>query len=886
MPAEISKIRFSIKSLFRFAVGRLQFTVGNFVLYKRKFLVFDDIPVKQKLPTANCKLIRSVFLLFAFALTLPALAQEATITGRVTGPEGSPVESAAVGYILGGKSKGTFTDAKGNFTLTVPAGQPLMITVQLTGFKRYDVPVKLTAGEIKNFAIELEPKGGDTTEVYGVLGTGDYFPPGPIQNIPSPSGDFIGALRLVIGGSVNNELSSQYSIRGGSFDENKLYINGIEVYRPLITRSGQQEGLTIVNGDMVDRVFFSAGGYEAKYGDAMSSVLDITYRRPKKFGGTFSAGLLGGSFEVEGISKDERFTWMLGARQKSNRYLLNKLDTRGDYTTSFTDVQAFLTYNFTEHWRLDYLGNYAQNKYELRPETRETEFGTLNQALRFTVFFEGQEVNSFKTNFNALALNYMHPNERLRLRFIGSSFFSSENETFDIEGAYYIDQLETDFGKPTFGQVAFNRGVGGYLNHARNFLDALVINGEHKGDYTYNANNSILSWGLRYQHEQITDELSEWGLVDSAGYSIPFYPLEVLEVQGLIKGKAELASSRAMAFVQHIWNWKLRDTSQLELNAGVRSHYWNMNGQTIVSPRVNLSWKPHWKRQASFRVAGGLYSQPPFYRELRDFNGTVHKNVKAQTAVHAVLGGDIHFKLWNRPFRFITEAYYKYLDNLVPYEVTDVRLRYFGENQAYGYAYGIDFKLNGQFVRKADSWVNLSILRTRENLYNDRFVIYLNSDGDTIYPGYTVNNIAVDSIVNAPGFIPRPTDQIVNFSMYFQDYLPMLPDCKMSLGLVVGTGLPFGPPNHQRHLAVLRMPPYRRVDIGFSYQVIKEEKPLKESNPFRFMKSLWIGAEVYNLLQVNNTVSYYWVKDVTGRLYGIPNYLTNRQLSVRLIAKF
>lgn len=833
------------------------------------------------------RLAKLLLLPLALLTVFSASAQEATVTGRVNGPGGMPVESAAVGYILNGKSKGTFTDEKGNFTLTIPAGQTVKLVIQLTGYKQSTQPVRLAEGATKHLVIELEVIEIDTAEVNAGLGSGTIIQPGPVQYIPSAGGgDFIGSLRLLIGASVNNELSSQYSVRGGSFDENMIYINGIEVYRPFLTRSGQQEGLTIVNGDMVDKVFFSAGGYESKYGDKMSSVLDITYRRPRKFGGSFTAGLLGGGFEVEGVSKDLRFTWMLGARLKSNRYLLNRLDTRGDYTTAFSDVQTYMTYNITENWRLDYLGNYAQNKYELKPETRETEFGTLNQALRFTVYFDGQEVNSFKTNFNALSLNYSSPNQRLRLRFTGSSFFSTEDETFDIEGQYYIDQLETDFGKPSFGQVAFNRGVGGYLNHARNFLDALVANGEHRGDYYYNSGKHVFSWGAKYQYESITDELSEWGLVDSAGYSIPYYPLEVLELQNVVKGRAELQSTRATAFVQNTWNWTLRDTSQLVLNAGARTHYWDLNGQIIVSPRVNLSWKPRWKRDASFRMAGGLYSQPPFYRELRDFDGKVHTDVKAQTAVHAVLGGDINFKLWGRPFRFITEAYYKYLDNLVPYEVNDVRLRYFGQNLAYGYVYGIDFKLNGQFVSKADSWINLSLLRTRENLYNDRQVIYLNSDGDTIFPGYTVNNIPTDSIVNYPGFIPRPTDQLVNFTMFFQDYLPMLPDCKMSLALTFGTGLPVGPPNHIRHLAILRMPPYRRVDIGFSYQVIKEDKPLKESNPFRFMKSLWIGMEVYNLLQVNNTVSFYWVKDVTGRLYGIPNYLTNRQLSLRLITKF
>lgn len=823
--------------------------------------------------------------LFSRSASAQTAEATATISGQVKDKEGKPVEGAAAAYIVGRKGNSVPTDEKGRFSLTVPAEQAIMFVVQYTGYERYEAPYRLAAGETRTLSITLELKGNiDTTTVHAPLETGIYVPPAQIPYLPSPSGDFIGSLKTIIGAQSSNELSSQYSIRGGSFDENKIYVNGIEVYRPLLTRSGQQEGLTFVNGDMVDNVFFSAGGFEAKYGDAMSSVLDITYRRPHHVAGTLSAGLLGNSFEVEGCSKDLRFTWMLGARQKSNRYLLKSLDTDGEYKTGFTDVQMYLTYNVTENLRIDYLGNYAQNKYNLIPQTRETDFGTLNQALRFTVYFDGQELNSFRTNFNALSLNYDHPNHKLNLRFIGSTYLSSEDETFDVEGQYYIDQLETDFGKPSFGEVAFNRGVGGSLSHARNFLDAQLVNAEHKGSYS--MDHGALSWGVKYQHEHITEEMSEWNMVDSAGYSIPYYPLNIIELQDVVKGKADLASDRVMGYVQQTWGWTLSDTSRLSINIGVRSHYWTMNGQTIIDPRLNLTWKPHWKREVSFRLAGGLYEQPPFFREMIDYNGRVHKDVQAQTSVHAVAGGDIHFKVWNRPFRFITEGYYKYLDHIVPYEVNDVRLRYFGANMAYGYAYGIDLKLNGEFVKNTESWVNLSILRTRENLYNDLYYIYLNSDGDTIVPGYTVNNVPTDSIKVVPGYIPRPMDQLVTFSMYFQDYLPMLPDCKMNLGLVFGSGLPFGPPNHRRDLATNRMPSYRRVDIGFSYQLIKESKPLDKKNPFHFMKSLWLGAEVYNLLQVSNTISYYWVKDVTGRLYGVPNYLTNRQLSVRLIAKF
>jgi hypothetical protein len=573
---------------------------------------------------------------------------------------------------------------------------------------------------------------------------------------------------------------------------------------------------------------------------------------------------------------------MLGIRNKSNRYLLKSLDTRGDYRANFTDAQTFLTYAFTDRWSVEYLGNFATNRYTLTPQTRETDFGTLNNALRFTVFFDGQEINRFQTMFNAVAFNYEHAKWRTKLIF--SSFNTYEEETFDVQGKYYIDQLEADFGKPTFGQVAFNRGIGTFINHARNYLDAWVNNTEFKA--WYSDSNFVYTFGVRYQNELISDELSEWNYVDSVGYSIPHYPENSLDLQDVVKTRARISSNRFMGFVQVKYFTRLRDSSEFTATAGVRANYWDLNHQLVVSPRAQMTWKPHWKTDIAFKLAGGLYSQPPFYRELRDYNGTLNKNIKAQNSVHVIAGSDLSFTMWGRPFGFIAEAYYKYLDNIIPYEVNDVRIRYFGNNMARGYAYGLDLRLNGEFVKGVDSWLNISLMRTAENLYNDDYFIYLNSEGDTIIPGLTFNNVPTDSILQVPGFIPRPTDQLLTVALYFQDYLPKFEAFKMNLGLILGTGLPFGPPTHNRYQAIARMPPYRRVDIGFSYEVIKEDKPLKATSPFRFMKSLWIGAEVYNLLQVQNTISYYWVKDVTGRTYAVPNYLTNRQLSVRVIAQF
>lgn len=825
--------------------------------------------------------------IFGLACGTVVHGQTATVKGTITDSLYQPLEFAVV-HFVGGHLSAT-TDAKGNFTLTIPADTHLVIVVNLIGYREYRKSLMVKPGEVVTLNIEMESFGGilDPKIVYG---DGRIFEPAPpitpitFDHLPSVTGDMSAILRFA-GATSNNELSTQYSVRGGNFDENLVYINDVEIYRPILTRSGQQEGLSFPNPDMTDHLYFSAGGFEAKYGDKMSSVLDVRYKRPYKTRSTLSMSLLGINAEAEGATSNLRFDWMIGFRQKSNRYLLNALDTKGDYTSSYTDFQGVFTYYLTEYWNLQYLGGISLNKYNLTPATRETDFGTLNNALRFTVYFEGQVENEFQTQFHSLSLNYVGPG-KWNHKWTVSVFNSYESETFDVLGQYYIDQLEADFGKPTFGQVAFNRGVGSFLNHARNYLNAWVSNGEYKGWYN-NGRHTSMTFGVKYQRENIGDELSEWNYVDSAGYSIPFYPLNSFDLQDVVKSKAQLNSVRYSGYMQYRYSDTLKDSSQLVITAGIRAQYWDMNGQTLVSPRMQFRYMPHWKQNVIFSFSTGLYYQPPFYRELRDYNGVLNTSIKAQTSVHFVLGTDITFKAWGkRDFRFIGEVYYKYLDNLNPYEVNDVRIRYYGGNLAHGYAYGMDMRLYGEFVKGVESWLSISLLRTKENLYNDYYNIYINTDGDTIIPGYTFNDTVASVITNYPGMIPRPTDQLVTVGLYFQDYLPILPDCKMNLGLVLGTGMPFGPPNHQRYQQVFRMPPYRRLDIGFSYQIIKEDKPLRKESPFHFMKSLWAGIEVFNLLQVNNTISYYWVKDVTGRSYAVPNYLTNRQLSVRLIAHF
>jgi hypothetical protein len=832
-----------------------------------------------------------IFFLLFFSCSCVAYAQNtASVYGQVSDMNGLDIENVLVTYV-GSTELPVFTDKYGRFQLTIPAGKNVSVIFDAfeKGFIKKQVEVFMKPGERKEINTSME-LNGKTVVIHDQSDrTGEMIPISPIMfnTLPSVSDDFNKTL-MFSGANSHNELSSQYSVRGGSFDENLVYVNDIEVYRPFLSRSGQSEGLSFVNPDMVSSVLFSTGGWDAKYGDKMSSVLDVQYRRPSEIRGTVSGSLLGGSAEVEGISKDLRFTYILGIRYKSDSYILKSLDTKGDYKPSFTDVQLYTTYDLNEKWQLAFLGNLARNKYLEIPQDRQTEFGTLSQAMQLNVYFDGEELSTYQTDFGALTLTYkkiVQEEERLKLKFITSVYHSTEDETQDIQGQYYIDELQTDFGKPNFGQVIANRGVGTFLDHTRDYLDATVANVEHKG--WYKKNNKInVSWGAKYQVEMVNDQISEWKMLDSAGYTLPYNPTNVLNLEDVIKSEAHLISNRVSGYVQNTSHFKLADTSLITATVGVRANYWDANQQTVISPRANIAFKPHWKRNIIFRASGGYYYQPPFFRELMDMNGVMHTDVKAQQSIHSVLGYDELFKIWNRPFKIVVEAYYKILDQLNPYQVDDVHLSYYANNTGYGYARGLDLKLNGEFIKGTESWLNIGLLQAKEKITGDAYYTYYNSDGQRIIPGYTFNNVPVKEVLHDPGYIPLPTDQLVTFNLFFQDELPRFPDAKMHLSLIYGSPLPFGPPDAERYKDTLRMAAFRRVDIGFSYQLIKEQKPLPKSNIFHYLKSAWIGLEVFNLLQTNNTISYLWIKDVTGREYAVPNYLTSRELSVRLVLKF
>ena len=824
-----------------------------------------------------------VILVFSFG---KILSQEAIIQGKITADETFlAIEDVQIS-IEGTSISPVFSDVDGKYRMTVPAEKEIILVFNNLSYETTKKKLRLKTGEeltlnlklkFKNLLQEVTKREENRREEL------IRIDPREITQLPGASMD-ISKLLLSQGLGVqsSNELSSAYSVRGGSFDENLVYVNDIEVYRPFLVRSGQQEGLSFANPDMVSNMVFSAGGFEARYGDKLSSVLDITYRKPRQFKGSVSGSLLGGSMHVEGASGNRLFSWSIGSRYKTNQYLLRSLDVNGDYRPRFYDVQSLMNFDFTENFNLEILTNISSNKYQVVPQTRETAFGTLNQALQFKVYFDGQEVNSFETYFGAVSATFKK-RDSLRLKFIASAFKTYEDETFTVSGQYYINELETDFGDPNFGNVAFNRGIGTFINHGRNYLDATVFNTEHKG--IKKSKIGDLQWGIRFQHELINDRLSEWNFVDSAGYSIPQLSPDILELRDVIKTKIKLESSRIMGYTQYSFSKELKDTSVLSFTVGVRSNYWTLNTQNVFSPRTTLSYKPHWTADWVFKASAGYYYQPPFYREMRAFDGKVNRSLKAQQSIHFVLSSDLNFKMWNRPFKFLGALYYKQLNQLVPYEIDNVRIRYYANNNSRGFATGIDLRLNGEFVKGIESWASMSIMTVREDITNDYYYTYRDSSGNPWYPNYS-NTPKADSTLNLPGYIPRPTDQRVTFNLFFQDYLPKLPSCKMHLNLIYGTGLPFGPPSYEKYKDTLRMPSYRRVDIGFSYQLLKEGKKLKAGHPFRWTKSAWISLEVLNLLAVNNTVSYTWVKDVTNRQYAIPNYLTNRQLNLKLQVQF
>ncbi len=790
-----------------------------------------------------------------------------TVEGRITNDSGNVL--GLVNIIVPGTSIGTASDSQGYFSLRLPVQDTIMIRFSMIGYQsqtiyRYrpfsgDLSLSIQMqkdisqlGEVR-IAPERETEAG-----FVMLKMRE------IRIIPSVSGQVESYLRTLPGVSSTSELSSQISVRGGNFDENLIYINDIEVYKPFLIRAGQQEGLSIVNAELASSVSFSAGGFNASFGDRMSSVMDIRYKIPTRTGGGFELSLLGASVFFEGRTKDSKFTWLFGGRYRSNQYLLNTLDTHGNYKPQFGDIQTFLSYKLNPRWTLELLGNIGINNYQFFPEDRRTSFGTVVDAVQLYIVLNGQETDKFNTYLGALSAVYK-PTDRLTLKFIGHGFQTIEEENFDIEGYYSLNELDKELGSENLGDSIMNIGLGRFIDHSRNQLKARVMGFSHKGEY--GVENTMLKWGLTLQQEHVLDHLNEWKMVDSAGFSIPYDGRNVNLAYRLFSDN-ELNSIRLMSYF-HFQNRFQTKSADLELDIGLRTNFWDFNSQWVFSPRLSFLVQPKWKKDVRFRFATGYYSQPPFHREMRRLDGTLNSDIRAQRSVHFMLGSTYRFHGWGRPFQFTADIYYKHLTNLITYKLDNVRILYSGNNDAKGYATGIEFKINGEFVKGAESWFSLSLMQTRQKLVS--------------------GGVSNEELTGR--FYPRPTDQLINLGLFFQDYFPNNPTFKVYLTILYGSGLPTSSPNNLSGESYFRMPAYGRVDIGLSKILKDENSILGEKGPFKVFQTAWISLEVFNLLGINNTISYTWlttVNNLSGEAgeFAIPNYLTSRRINLKLTATF
>ena len=802
------------------------------------------------------------------------VAQNAKVTGIVLDENKNPVEGVNVSY----QSKSSVTNTNGFYVIEIPSGQKVVLVYTHVSLKSITATFQLKPKEVLDYNPIMNSKNAQLEDVVitssrkrvqGIISIDTDV----VRKIPSLSGGVEGIIKTLQGVTSNTELSSQYSVRGGNYDENLVYVNEIEIYRPFLVRSGQQEGLSFTNTDLIQNIDFSAGGFQSKYGDKMSSVLDITYRKPTKFGTSMEASMLGGSVSAEGISKNKKWSAITGIRYRNNSLLVNSQETQSNYKPTFADIQTNINFNANKKIQFSFLGNISQNKYSYQPLTRQTNFGTLSNPIALQVFYEGQEKDQYQTYFGAFKSNYI-ANETSTYKFIASAYHTQEQEHYDIDAAYYLGEVDTNIGSETFGNVTYNRAIGSQLNHARNDLDALILNGEVKGNHNFKKKFQI-EWGLKYTHESIRDRIVEWEAINDSGFNVnppsvpprddpypPAYSGPLTPYQN-VRALNFVDINRFSGYAQWSTKTNLGD-NQLWLNAGVRAQNWLVSGeaisdaksQTVFSPRAQVSLKPDWKKDMLFRFSTGFYYQPPFYRELRDQYGIVNPNVKAQKSIHFVLSNDYNFKMWNRPFKLVSEAYYKSMSDVNTYTLENVRIRYRANNDAVAYAYGFDCRLNGAFVPGTESWFSFGYMKTEEN-----------QDGR--------------------GYIARPTDQRLKFGILFQDYMPNIPNVKLYLNLTYNTGLPGGSPSYaDAYQYQSRLRDYRRADVGFSYLFTEKNNERPEGHWLKKFNDLSLGFEIYNLFNNQNAITNTWVRDAYSKSqYGIPNYMTTRVFNIKLTAR-
>lgn len=832
-----------------------------------------------------------IFFLMFNLFAIHVFSQNVIVEGTVNSLNGKSLKD--VNIKAENYKEGTISNALGKFKLILPSkDRRIRLKISYVGYKTIDTTLFYENSNFIHLHFVLKPLASQLPglEVHDRRLKNQNFirlNPKTVLVSPAAGGGVESLIKTMPGVTSTSELTSQYSVRGGNFDENLIYVNDIEIYRPFLVNSGQQEGLSFINPDLVGGISFSAGGFGVQYGGKMSSVLDIKYKNPQKTTGDIYFSLLGAGISAQGISKNRRFTYLTGIRYKTNKYLLGTLQTKGNYQPDFSDFQTLLKYKFSEKFDVSLLAYASLNEYKVVPGTRQTDFGTVKQTLRFTVYFDGAEKDKYNMAQAGLTFHY-RPKKNTDLKFILSGYKTRESETYDIEGQYWIGQVDKNPVSKDRGRAVETLGVGTFLQHARNYFDAQVITVKHLG--LHNFKNQIVRWGIKYQHQWVDDRLHEWKMNDSAGYSLP-NPVDDpgdlnpqrhdFRLYYFASAHNIININRLSAFISDKWEGNTKNGSRWAATAGLRFYYWDFTGEKLISPRFSFVFEPVFLPAWNFKLSGGVYDQPPFYREIRGMNGLLNRNIRTPRSIQVLLGSDYRFQLWERPFLLTTGIYYKYMPHVIPYEVDNIRIRYYAFQSAKAYAAGIDFKLYGAFVKGVNSWMSLSLLKTAEDIQGDKYINYYDKLGNLL--SLADKAIAADSITVSPGYIPRPTDRRLSFAMFFQDYLPGHKDFKVHLRLIYGTGLPFGPPDSERYKQTLRMPDYKRVDVGFSWNPLLK----KSKSPWlKRIKSTWISLEIFNLFQVYNTISYIWIKDVQNRQFAIPNYLTTRRINLKVRIKF
>lgn len=813
--------------------------------------------------------IKSIYSISIFLCSFLTFAQTAKIKGIVLNANDELISDVSVSV----ENEFTSTNTNGFYELNIPANQEVRILFTHLNYQTVVIIDNLEKSEDKELNIRFNAKSEQLQELIidkknNLQRAGlTVISPKVIRLIPGANAGVENILKTLPGVYSNNELSTQYAVRGGNYDENLVYVNEIEVYRPFLIRSGQQEGLSFTNTAMVSNVNFSAGGFQAKYGDKLSSVLDITYRNPTKFKAQLDASLMGGSATVDLVSDNQKWTNITGIRYRNNALLVNTEDTKAQYDPRFVDIQTLLNFNASSQWQLSFLGSVSSNVYHIKPETRVTSFGTIDDPITLLVNYQGQELDKYQTFFGAFKAAYK-PDTQSVYKFIASAYHTKESEYYDILATYNLAEIDRNIGGDTYDQIQFTRGLGSQLNHGRNDYDALIASAEFKGQH--NLNNNKIEWGVRYVSEDIRDRLLEWEVIDSAGFSLaapyldfknnqPYQPdVNPLEPFQNVRATNYVKINRFNAFAQ--WS-KLTQIGDHEvwLNAGVRTQLWNIhaNGQSnknqaTISPRAQITIKPNWNTDMLFRFAAGMYHQPPNYRELRAMDGSINSNLKAQQSIHFVLGNDYSFTISEIPFKLTSEIYYKNVTNVNIYTLENVRIRYMADNLGTAFVYGADFRMHAELVPGSESWFSFGYLKTEEN-YNHR------------------------------GYIARPTDQRLKFGLLFQDYMPAIPNLKLYLNLVYNTGLPGGSPTYSDpYNYQSRLKDYRRVDAGFTY-VFKDEGTQSSKTWLKNFDEVSLGFEIYNLFNNQNSITNTWVRDAYSKtMYAMPNYMTHRMFNVKL----